>query len=117
MTLPVGAQPFAELCPQTVLKGLRSQLKDLGVVDADKYRPHRFRSGHANGRICRGQIEAFCLREQPVQTYDFETSRFDLLSILSPCPGVKIVYVIREHERSDLPARVAHRLRQMESVG
>ena len=52
--LEAGTKPFADMSPASVLEGLRARLKLLGVPNAEKYRTHDFRRGHAKDLLAAG---------------------------------------------------------------
>ena len=51
-SLPVGAQLFEGLTRSNIVDKLRSRLRSLGVPQAEYYRTHDFRRGHAED-LCR----------------------------------------------------------------
>ena len=52
--LGCGAAPFVAFTPASALASLRSVLRELGVANANAYRTHDFRRGHARDMQARG---------------------------------------------------------------
>ena len=50
-SLPVGSRPFAHISADAALKQLRTLLAALGVVEADSFRTHDLRRGHAQDMV------------------------------------------------------------------
>ena len=61
-SVPVGASPFAQFRPPQVLAVIRDTLLGLGVPNAQRYRTHDFRRGHAQDLAARGARLAEILR-------------------------------------------------------
>ena len=61
-SFPVNASPFAQFRPPQVLAIIRETLQGLGVPDAQWYRTHDFRRGHAQDLATRGARLAEILR-------------------------------------------------------
>ena len=54
-SIPTGSQLFAGYTGSQALAALRSRLRKIGVADADAYRLHDFRRGHAQDLATRGR--------------------------------------------------------------
>ena len=61
-SVPGNASPFAQFRPPQVLAVIRGTLHRLGVPDAQCYRTHDFRRGHAQDLAARGARLAEILR-------------------------------------------------------
>ena len=61
-SVPENASPFAQFRPPQVLAVIRDTLLRLGVPDAQRYRTHDFRRGHAQDLAARGARLAEILR-------------------------------------------------------